>query len=176
MFTLKVADDIALALVQPSFARHFYEIVCREREYLSQWLAWPLHANGDAFFADFIQRSLHDYADGKSLTCTVLYCGEVVGNVSFNTINHELKKVEIGYWLSEDFQGKGIASRSVQALIDIAFHELGMEKVQIAAATENTPSRKLAERLGFKLEGVITRAENLNGCIVDHAVYGLSRE
>jgi ribosomal-protein-serine acetyltransferase len=51
-----------------------------------------------------------------------------------------------------------------------------MEKVQISAATQNKPSRAVCERLGFSLEGVITRAENLNGPVVDHAIYGLSRD
>ncbi|HIF9169539.1 TPA: GNAT family N-acetyltransferase, partial [Photobacterium damselae] len=42
-------------------------------------------------------------------------------------------------------------------------------------AIENKASRKVCERLGLTLEGIITRAENINGRVVDHAVYGLSR-
>ncbi|OOF10420.1 ribosomal-protein-L7/L12-serine acetyltransferase, partial [Salinivibrio sp. MA427] len=91
------------------------------------------------------------------------------------TINQSLKKVEIGYWLSSLHQGKGIVNQAVAKLIELAFTQFGMEKVQISAATENTPSRKVCERLGFTLEGVIRRAENLNGRIVDHAIYGLDR-
>lgn len=67
-------------------------------------------------------------------------------------------------------------SKCVSYLIRYAFTELEMHKVQISAATENRPSRALCERLGMSLEGVITRAENLNGRVVDHAIYGLSRE
>ena len=57
----------------------------------------------------------------------------------------------------------------------MAFTDLDMDKVEISAAEKNVASRKVCERLGFKLEGVITQAENINGRIVDHAVYGLSR-
>ncbi|MGM3015922.1 GNAT family N-acetyltransferase, partial [Bacillus cereus group sp. BC329] len=78
-------------------------------------------------------------------------------------------------WLSSEYQGKGIVSKSVLKLVDLAFTELDMEKVQISAASENIPSRNVCERLGFSLEGIISRAENLNGRVVDHAVYGLSR-
>ena len=42
-------------------------------------------------------------------------------------------------------------------------------------ATENLASRAICERLGMKLEGIISNAENLNGRIVDHAIYGLHR-
>ncbi len=176
MFSKIVDDEITLALVQPSFAKEYWAIVEQQREYLSQWLAWPQLADGEAFFLKFIKNSLHDYADGKSLTCAILYLGQVVGNISFNSINHSLKKVEIGYWLRQDYQGKGIVTRAVASLIEIAFNELAMQQVQIAAAEENLPSRAVCERLGFTLEGIISRAENLNGRVVDHAVYGLSRK
>ncbi|HFG1639877.1 TPA: GNAT family N-acetyltransferase [Vibrio cholerae] len=175
MFTLDVDTDLKLALVDTKFAPQYLEIVSREREYLSQWLAWPPHANSEEFFLSFIKRSLHDYADGKSLVCGMIYKDKLVGNISFNSISYQLKKVEMGYWLSSDYQGKGIVSRSVLKLIDVAFTDLDMEKVQISAATGNQPSRNVCERLGFVLEGTITRAENLNGRIVDHAVYGLDR-
>lgn len=92
MFTLDVDTGLKLALVSPKFAPHYLEIVNREREYLSQWLAWPPHANSEEFFLSFINRSLHDYADGKSLVCGMIYKDKVVGNISFNSINHQLKK------------------------------------------------------------------------------------
>ncbi|MFX3824761.1 GNAT family N-acetyltransferase, partial [Streptococcus suis] len=59
--------------------------------------------------------------------------------------------------------------------IEMAFRELNMQKVEISAAVDNAPSRNVCKRLGFNLEGIITCAENLNGRVVDHAVYGLSR-
>ena len=176
MFTLDVEDDLQLALVEPSFAPLYCGIVSKQRDYLGQWLAWPPHAEDEAFFLKFIKQSLHDYADGKSLVCAMFYQNELVGNVGFNEINHNLQTVKIGYWLNHDYQGKGIVSKSVAKLIEFAFIELKMEKVQISAAVDNLPSRAVCERLGFQMEGVLTRAENLNGRVVDHAVYGLSRE
>lgn len=175
MFTLELEHGLELALVKPGFAKSYLAILERDREYLARWLTWPYQARNEEFFQEFVKRSLRDYADGKSLTCAMLKDGAVVGNVSLNTIDHSLKKAEIGYWICSEQQGKGIVTRSVAKLIEIAFGELGMEKVQISAAVDNAPSRKVCERLGFKLEGVITRSENLNGIVVDHAVYGLSR-
>lgn len=175
MFTLEVEDNLELALVEPKFAPEYLKITSDQREYLGEWLAWPAHAKDEEFFLSFIKKSLHDYADGKSLVCAMIYHGQVVGNISFNSIRYDLLTVEIGYWLHRDFQGKGIVSKSVSKLIQYAFTELKMEKVQISAATENQSSRNVCERLGFQLEGIVTRAENLNGKVVDHAIYGLSR-
>ena len=110
------------------------------------------------------------------MTCAIVYQDNIVGNCSFNSIDHDLKKVTIGYWLSKNQQGKGIVTQVVRKLIQIAFEELGMEKVEISAAVENAASRAVCERLGCELEGIITRNENLNGRIVDHAIYGLERK
>ncbi|EHH2484467.1 GNAT family N-acetyltransferase [Vibrio parahaemolyticus] len=123
-----------------------------------------------------IKRSLHDYAEGKSLVCAIFYAEKLVGNISFNSIDYDLEKVEIGYWLSSEYQGHGIVSKSVSKLVEIAFTDLNMQKVQISSAVENKPSRNVCERLGFRLEDIVTRSENLNGRIVDHAIYGLSRK
>lgn len=176
MFTLKVDEELELALIEPKLAPLYLNIVSKEREYLSEWLAWPLHAENEEFFLSFIKRSLHDYADGKSLVCGMFYQEQLVGNISFNSINRKVQKVEIGYWLSSEYQGKGIVSKSVTKLIELAFTELDMKKVQISAAVNNQSSRNVCERLGFNLEGILTRSENLNGRVVDHAVYGLSLE
>ncbi len=175
MFTLEVENGLRLALVEPKFAPFYLDIVTAQREYLSEWLAWPPHANNEEFFLSFIKRSLREYAEGNSMVCAMIYRGELVGNISFNTINHQLQKVQIGYWLSKEHQGKGIITKSVTKLIEIAFDELNMQKVEIAVAVDNQPSRKVCERLGFTLEGILTRAENLNGRVVDHAVYALTR-
>jgi ribosomal-protein-serine acetyltransferase len=175
MFTLEVENGLRLALVEPKFAPLYLDIVTAQREYLSEWLAWPPHADNEEFFLSFIKRSLHDYAEGNSMVCAMIYRGELVGNISFNTIDHQLKKVQIGYWLSKEHQGKGIITKSVTKLIEIAFGELNMQKVEIAVAVNNQSSRKVCERLGFTLEGILTRAENSNGRVVDHAVYALTR-
>ncbi|MEZ9514107.1 GNAT family N-acetyltransferase [Vibrio splendidus] len=175
MFKTVIDNELSIALVEESFATHYAEISQNQNEYLSQWLAWPPHCKTEQDFRIFIQRSLHDYAEGQSMTCAIVYQNSIVGNCSFNTIDHSKQKVTIGYWLSNPYQGKGIVTRVVEKLIDIAFNELDMEKVEISAATGNQSSRKVCERLHFTLEGIITRNENLNGRIIDHAIYGLHR-
>lgn len=175
MFTRIVDEEIQLALLQPSFAPLYAQLVQENEAYLSQWLAWPPHCKTENDFKAFIKKSLHEYAEGTNMYLSIFYYNQLVGNVGFNTIDYALKKVIIGYWLAEKLQGKGIMTRCCQYLIHIAFKELGMDKVQISAATGNQPSRAVCERLGMQLEGIITHNENLNGRIVDHAIYGLKR-
>lgn len=175
MFIRTVDTELSIALVEPSFAQEYFEIVSKEQSYLSQWLAWPPHAKNAEFFDVFINKSLHDYANGRSLTCGIIYQNELVGNVSFNSINLSLKKIELGYWLSESKQGKGIMNRVVSYMLNLAFTDYDIEVVKICAATQNSASRAVAEKLGFTLEGILTNNENLNGKIVDHAVYSIHK-
>ena len=176
MFTLEIENGLEIALIESNFAAKYLEIVQEDRDYLSQWLVWPPHGHDEAFFLQFIKNSLHDYADGKSLVCGIICDRQLVGTISFNSIDHSLKKVVIGYWLRSSHQGNGIITKSVSKLIEYAFNSLSMEKIEISAAVENQSSRRVCERLGFDLEGIITRSENLNGRVVDHAMYGLNRQ
>ncbi|WP_367103181.1 GNAT family N-acetyltransferase [uncultured Psychrobacter sp.] len=144
----------------------------RKLKDLARYLPWVANAKDEDFFLIFINKSLHDYADGKSLTCAIIYERQIVGNISFNQIDYKLSKASIGYWLSQAYRGRGIVTKCVAHLIKIGFDELKLNKVEIRVATDNASSRAVPERLGFKLEGIITQAENVNGIIVDHAVYG----
>lgn len=173
MFTQTIDSDLRLELVKPEFAPLYFSIIEQERNYLAEFLTWPKLAEDVDFFASFINQALVNYDKGDTLTCAIFYRNTLVGNISFNCINHALKKVEIGYWLRQSYQGKGIITRAATHLINHAFTTLNMEKVEIRAAVNNTASRKVCERLGFTLEGILTHAELVNGNILDHAIYGL---
>lgn len=173
MFQLTVDDEIKLLLIHEDFVPRYVKLVENNYEYLSQWLAWPRFCKTPDDFKKFVNSSLQKYADGESLTCAIEYHGEIVGNCGFNTINHALKKVEIGYWLGEEYQGNGIVTRVCRFLQNYAFTELKMEKVQISVAENNFPSRAVCDRLSMKLEGIITNSEKVGNNILSHAIYGI---
>ncbi len=83
-----------------------------------------------------------------------------------------MQKAEIGYWLASDYQGKGIVTTSCKTLIKYAFSDLNVNYIQFSVASENWASQKVCERLELNFEGNIRNAENINGRIVDHVIYG----
>ncbi|MGQ4006149.1 GNAT family N-acetyltransferase [Francisellaceae bacterium CB300] len=176
MFEIAVNNEIKLKLINEFFAKEYATIVEENCEYLARWLAWPSFCKTEEDFKAFFKKSLHDYADSKSMVCAIFYRGNIVGNISFNSINYELKVVEIGYWIADKFQGKGIITNSCSFLIDYAFTILRIQKVQISVAEENIASRAVCERLGLKLEGIITNKEKVRNKILNHAVYGIHRK
>ena len=82
---------------------------------------------------------------------------------------------EIGYWLRADRGGRGIMTACCRVLVAHGFERLALNRIVIAAATENTKSRAIPERLGFRFEGVLRQPEWLYDRFVDHAVYSLLR-
>ena len=83
------------------------------------------------------------------------------------------KKTEIGYWLSESFQHKGIITQSGKALINYAFNEMNLNRIQLKAATGNLKSQQVAERLGFTKEGIERDGELHMRGFVDLVVFSL---
>ncbi|WP_456269701.1 GNAT family N-acetyltransferase [Kushneria sp. AK178] len=180
MFFHPINETLSLSLLHPRMAPELYRLVDDNRAHLSRWLGWVAHTTSPADSAGFIRQSLHDYADGKRLICGLHYSPQtrplLVGTVSFNEIMPATGRASLGYWLDERWQGRGLMTLACQAMIRLALEDYALEKMQISAATGNTRSRAVCERLGARLEGVITRAESVNGVVHDHAVYGLSRD
>lgn len=176
MFSWKVDEELELCLVEESFAPRYVELAKENYDNLAEWLHWPRVCSKEEDFKAFIKQSLHDYAEGKSLVCAMRYKGQIVGNIAFNTIDHNREMVEIGYWLAKPYQGNGIVTRCCRKLSEYAFNILGMSKVQICAAEGNAASRAVCERLEMTLEGIITNHERVGDKVLDHAVYGLYKD
>ena len=173
MFYYDVDNEIQLKLITQNDAEEIYAFIDRSRSYLREWLGWVDNTKTVEDTRSFAGANLEKFAKRQGLDTAIIYKGQFVGKISINTINWSLKKCEIGYFLDESFQGEGIMTRAAKGMIDIAFNEYKLEKVEIHAAVENKKSRHIAERLGFMQEGIIRNAEWLYDHYVDHAVYGL---
>ena len=173
MFKLLVDEEINLVFLQSSLANELFALVDGNREYLGQWMPWVKSTKSVADTESFIELSVISFAKGESLVCAIEYKGKLGGVISYNEISESLRKVVLGYWISAHLQGKGIINRACQKLIEYAFTELEMEKVEIKVATKNLPSRNVCEKLSCTLEGEVSNSECLNGTIVTHAVYAI---
>ncbi|HEX5709681.1 MAG TPA: GNAT family protein [Pyrinomonadaceae bacterium] len=100
---------------------------------------------------------------------------EVIGTVSVSNVSWGMGYAEIGYMLAESHHGRGLGTRAVALLVDKLFGETDLERLYALVATENTPSRRLLERLGFRSEGVMREHYVIQGARVDEVVYGLLR-
>jgi ribosomal-protein-serine acetyltransferase len=96
-----------------------------------------------------------------------------VGVAGFHGVDWTHRNASIGYWLAQDAQGRGTMTEAVRALVDHAFGELELNRVEIRLDVENARSMALAERLGFRREGTLREAMLLAGAFRDDAVYSV---
>jgi|ERR671933_451807 ribosomal-protein-serine acetyltransferase len=173
MWTLRIRDDLALCLLEQRHAEELFALVDRNRDYLREWLPWLDDNKSIADTQKFIKSSLEQFATNGSFSAGILYEGKLAGCIGFHNINWSNRATSIGYWLSASFQGKGFMTKACRTLVEYAFNEVGLNRVEIRCATENKKSRAIPERLGFKQEGTLRQAEWLYDHFVEHVVYGI---
>ena len=173
MFVYEVDEELTLKMMNSMNAERLFELTDRSRDYLKEWLPWLDHTTKVEHSKQFIEQAFQLHADRRALISGIFFRGELVGVISFNQFDWTNRIGYIGYWLGQDYQGKGITTRAVQALIDYGFDVLNLNRIDIRAAVENKASRAIPERLGFKQEGLLRQTEWLYDHYVDHVVYGM---
>lgn len=100
--------------------------------------------------------------------------GEPVVWCSLYDLDWDMKTCRTGCWVRSSAQGKGIATEAVNALVRYAFGALGMRRVGFTHSRGNEASERIAEKLGFSLEGIERQATLLpSGTAADKLCYGL---
>ncbi|MHB9146188.1 MAG: GNAT family N-acetyltransferase [Symbiobacteriia bacterium] len=173
MFTHQIDEDVQLKLLDLSDTPAIFALVDRSRDYLRQWLPWVDGTQAVDDLRTFIQSTLDQFAADNGFQAGILYRGELAGVIGYHLIDRRNRKTSIGYWLGQEFQGHGLMTKATRALVDIAFHEYGLNRVEIRAATGNLKSRAIPERLGFRNEGCSLQAEWLYDHFIDHVIYGV---
>jgi ribosomal-protein-serine acetyltransferase len=126
---------------------------------------------------EYIKNSIAQTDEKKEVSFLIVSEKSVIGRIGIHNINFQNKNASIGYWLIKNAQGKGIISKATRSLITYSFQTLGLNRIEIRAATDNKRSQSIPERLGMIKEGTLREAELVNGKFLDLEVYSvLSRE
>lgn len=167
--------DTALRVLREEDADELFALTEVNRSYLRRWLPW-LDAvteleDARAYLATVVARR----EAGLGPTFGIRCAGALAGLVGFHRLDRVHRVGDIGYWLAEHQQGRGVMTECCRFVVRYGFQTLDLNRIQIAAATGNVRSRAIPERLGFRQEGVLRANENLYGTFVDHALYAQLR-
>lgn len=176
MFCHSVINEIQLKILELRDAEEIFALTDASRNYLREWLPWVDATKAVDDSKSFIQSTLQQFASNNGFQAGIFYNGQLAGVIGFHGINWANRSTSVGYWLGEGFQGRGIMTSTYKAMVDIAFREYGLNRVEIRAAVENRKSRAIPERLRFKQEGVSCQSEWIYDHFVDHVVYGMLEE
>jgi ribosomal-protein-serine acetyltransferase len=169
---LRIDENIELRQLKLTDAKDIFETIDSQRTYLGKWLPFVETTKDLTDSEMYVNSVINADIERFEYVFTIRYNGQFAGIVGFKDTDKANKKTEIGYWLSEKFQKKGIMTNSVDTLCNFAFKILNINRVQIKCAVENLPSSNIPKRLNFKLEGVERDGELLSGNIfVDLEIY-----
>ena len=82
----------------------------------------------------------------------------------------------VGYWIDEAAAGHGYVPEGVVLMLRYAFDELRLHRIEAAIVPRNAPSRRVAEKLGLRDEGIAERLLQIHGVYEDHVRYAITAE
>jgi len=173
LFSHEIDEDAELRLLEMHHARRFFDLVSANHSHISEWMFWLKEDFSLEDARQHIRKALERFAGSNGFEAGIWLKGEMAGCIRLNYIDWRHRSTELGYWIGARFQGQGLATKACRALVDYAFGELGLNRVEIRCMGENERSRAIPERLGFSREGVIREARWRGDHYVDLVVYGM---
>lgn len=116
--------------------------------------------------------------DKPATTFAIDIDGTIAGAVGI-IIGTDVQRVtaEIGYWLGENYWGKGIASEALKQMTDYVFQNFpDLVRLWAGVFEFNKPSMRVLEKAGYEFEGIRRKAAIKNGVVIDEYVYVKFRE
>ena len=166
----------------PSDYAAWSEVRLRNGEWLSIWepkrseyIADPA-TDSQAFERRCVARDRERLA-GTSYTLGLFVENSFAGEVNLNNvIRGAMQTGTVGYWIDRKQAGNGYVAEGVAVLSRFAFEELKLHRIEVCIIPRNLNSKKVVEKLKFRLEGLAERFLEINGVWEDHLRYGFTIE
>lgn len=171
-----IDSDLTIELITTAHQDELMNVVNANRAYLREWLIGLDVLKNDFDFHQFVKRATEKNDSGEECSCVILENGKIIGRIGLYEIDRLNNSASIGYWVTEETQGRGIITRACEAILNFAFEKLQLNRVEIRCAAENARSSAIPKRLGFQREGIIRQGELLNGVYIDLYLYSMLKE
>ena len=154
-------------------APQFYKAIDTGRKSLREWLLWVDALTTVEQVEHTIKEAIENAKRERSCRFGIFADEHFIGVVEIMNINRFSDDAQIGYWLAEEWQGKGIMTACVSALTTYCFDEMNLHRVSISVADANRKSRAIPERLNFVHEGTLRECMRYYGVYYDEIIYGM---
>jgi len=161
-------------LITASDAPALTQLVQVNRAFLEPWEP----DRGESYFTENEQRRLIDaalvaHAAGTTQPRVILdESGRVVGRINLNNIvRGPFLSASVGYWLDEASGGRGLMGLAVAEIVEFAFAELGLHRLEAGTIPENLRSQAVLQRAGFVRFGYAPKYLQIAGRYRDHILF-----
>lgn len=146
-------------------------------EDVSKYVTWKTHKTlSDT--REYIEFILSQYENKKIAPWGIEYKenGKFIGTIDFVSWQLKHKIAEIGYVISQDYWGKGIAPEAANEVIKFGFNNMDLVRIQARCDVENIGSARVMEKVGMTFEGVIRKGIFVKGKHQDIKMYSILKE
>jgi len=145
----------------PGDGAEFHAAKTESLDELRPWMAWAWRESTAAGEEESVRRARAAFVQRSDLMLLLFLkgTGTLVGSSGLHRADWDVPRFEIGYWCRTRFAGRGYVTEAVRGIASFAFDQLGANRVEIRCDRLNERSRRVAERLGFRLEGTLRNAE-----------------
>ena len=160
----------------------------RNANWLRRWDATqpPGSEEGAQTFRSMAREWNRQARQGRMLPFVITYGGAaapgkgkwpLVGQLTVSGITYgSARWASLGYWVDEQYAGRGIVPTAVAMAADHCWFTLGLHRIEVAIRPENKASLRVVEKLGFRFEGERPRFLHIDGDWRDHLIFALNAE
>ena len=172
-------ERLCLTPPQPSDYRAWADTRRASRDFLAPWEPqWPNDALSWAGFSRRINAQCADWNADRAYHFLLWQRAEpvLVGGIALTNIRRGVAQAgTLGYWLAAGQTGQGLMTEALLGVIDFAFGQLHLNRLEAATMLRNDASQRLLARVGFSQEGQAPDYLKIAGRWEDHMLFGLVR-
>src|SRR5262249_32773020 len=152
-----------------------FRLIDADRGRLGRWLPWVEETRTEEDTVRFIADAADERRRRRSLVVGIVVDGALAGTLGLHYLDWFDRSGELGYWIAAPAEGRGYVTRAARCMLDVAFGTAGLHRVVIRCAIDSDRSRRVAERLGFRVEGLLREAQWVGGRFLDQHLLALLR-
>jgi RimJ/RimL family protein N-acetyltransferase len=173
-------DNFTIRPITARDAVDFFQLIENNRERISTYFPGIVKlTNNIEETKSHIAERIAEAGKGKYMIWLIIdtLTNNIAGVIQLKDIDFNALKREFGFFVDRNYVNKGVATKSILSASNFCFNTLNLNKVFMRIAGENAASRKVAEKCGFKVEGILRNDfMTSDGKLIDIFYYGLLKE
>ncbi len=155
------------------------EVREQSRDFLAPWEpTWPYDALTRRAFRRRVRAYHQEIRQGSGFSFLIVRNsdGALLGGVTLSNLRRGVAQAaSLGYWIGEPHARQGYMSDAIALVLDYAFEQLGMHRIEAACLPHNDASKSLLLKMGFSQEGYARQYLRINGSWQDHLLFAILR-
>ncbi len=141
---------------------------------VTRYVIWDAHRTIEDSRA-FLDLTARGYESGADPAWGIVYKGDhrFVGTCGFASLEPEHARAEIGYVISREYRGRGLASEAVRAMIRFGYERMNLNRIEARCIAENAASARVMQKAGMTYEGTLRQREFIKGAYRDMELYAI---